>query len=145
MKKLIDRLSLKAIRRLVVGVIGTTVVLLGLVLSVPLIPGPGFVVVLAGLAILATEFVWAQHLLRKARERVNAAVAAVAGRNGANGSPPTVASGSAAEAPQSNALSESPIAAHVKDAISFPASARLNPKFDAESGPNPGVHRNTSD
>lgn len=82
MQKLIDRLSLKTIRRTVVGVIGATVVVFGVVLSVPLIPGPGFVVILAGLAILATEFVWAKVLLNKARERVRSAVASVSGRNG---------------------------------------------------------------
>ena len=47
--------------RIVVGVIGGLIVVLGLVL-VPL-PGPGWVIVFLGLGILATEFAWAERLL----------------------------------------------------------------------------------
>lgn len=54
------------IRRIVVGVLGGTVLLLGLALLV--LPGPAFIVIPAGLAILATEFVWARRWLRKGRE-----------------------------------------------------------------------------
>ena len=42
---------------------------LGIVL-IPL-PGPGWLIVFAGLAILATEFVWAERLLRFARRKVH--------------------------------------------------------------------------
>ena len=44
-----------------IGVLGGSIVVGGLLL-VPL-PGPGWLVVFVGLAILATEFVWAQSLL----------------------------------------------------------------------------------
>ncbi len=47
--------------QLVVGIFGGLVVALGIVL-IPF-PGPGWLIVLAGLAILAVEFVWAQRLL----------------------------------------------------------------------------------
>ena len=47
--------------QLVVGIFGGFVVALGIVL-IPF-PGPGWLIVLAGLAILAVEFVWAQRLL----------------------------------------------------------------------------------
>ena len=47
--------------RIGVGVLGTLVVLLGLVL-VPF-PGPGWLIVFIGLGILATEFAWAERLL----------------------------------------------------------------------------------
>lgn len=47
--------------RIGVGVFGTAVVLLGLVL-VPF-PGPGWLIVFLGLGILATEFAWAERLL----------------------------------------------------------------------------------
>jgi uncharacterized protein (TIGR02611 family) len=47
--------------QLVVGLLGGLVVALGIVL-IPF-PGPGWLIVLAGLAILAVEFVWAQRLL----------------------------------------------------------------------------------
>jgi uncharacterized protein (TIGR02611 family) len=51
--------------RLVVGVVGTAVVVIGLIM-VPF-PGPGWLVVILGLAVLASEFEWAQGLLRAAR------------------------------------------------------------------------------
>jgi uncharacterized protein (TIGR02611 family) len=56
-------------RRVVIGVIGGTVVLLGIVLI--FLPGPAFVVIPVGLAILGIEFAWARHWLRivKARAR----------------------------------------------------------------------------
>jgi len=46
--------------RIGVGIAGTLLALIGLVL-VPL-PGPGWLVVFAGLALLGTEFVWAHRL-----------------------------------------------------------------------------------
>ncbi|MEK6797524.1 MAG: PGPGW domain-containing protein [Planctomycetota bacterium] len=52
-------------RRLIVLVIGVTVLLIGLALSV--LPGPALVVLPAGLAILGTEFAWARWLLRRIR------------------------------------------------------------------------------
>jgi len=51
-----------------VGFTGALVVLIGLVL-IPL-PGPGWALVILGLAIWAIEFVWAKHLLRFTRARV---------------------------------------------------------------------------
>ncbi|MDB6109496.1 MAG: putative rane protein [Pedosphaera sp.] len=67
--KLMDRLhlnSLPRVKKLIVAVIGGTVLLIGVALIV--LPGPAFLVIPAGLAILATEFVWARRWLRKARE-----------------------------------------------------------------------------
>ncbi len=52
--------------RIVVGVIGTIVVIVGLI-TVPL-PGQGWLTVLLGVAILATEFAWAERLLERGRE-----------------------------------------------------------------------------
>ncbi len=66
--RLLHAPSLRTARRVVVGVIGGTVTLLGLALLV--LPGPAFVVLPIGLSILATEFVWARRWLRKAREMV---------------------------------------------------------------------------
>ena len=45
---------------------GGTVVLVGIALLV--LPGPGIPIIAAGLAILATEFVWARHALHKAKQ-----------------------------------------------------------------------------
>lgn len=55
-------------RRLWVLIAGTAIILLGIVIS-PL-PGPGFTVLgPIGLAILATEFVWARKLATQIKER----------------------------------------------------------------------------
>ena len=47
-------------------IVGSTVVLVGVVMIVT--PGPAVVVIPAGLAILATEFVWARRLLHRVRD-----------------------------------------------------------------------------
>ena len=54
-------------KRIAVTVVGGFVVLVGIALLV--LPGPGILVIIAGLAILATEYVWAERLLRMAKER----------------------------------------------------------------------------
>jgi uncharacterized protein (TIGR02611 family) len=53
-------------RRAAVFVVGVALLGVGLVMFVT--PGPGIVLVVAGLAILATEFAWAEHLLDKAKQ-----------------------------------------------------------------------------
>lgn len=62
-------------RRLVITIIGVAVLCLGIVLLV--LPGPGILVVLAGLAILGSEYDWAQDIrswgqqrYRRARQRM---------------------------------------------------------------------------
>jgi uncharacterized protein (TIGR02611 family) len=54
-------------KRIAITVAGVSVVLLGVALLV--LPGPGIVVIIAGLAILATEYVWAERLLAEAKRR----------------------------------------------------------------------------
>lgn len=56
--------------RIGVGVIGGAIIIGGLGL-IPL-PGPGWVIVFLGLAILATEFVWAERTQDFARKQVSA-------------------------------------------------------------------------
>jgi len=58
--------AVRAARRIAVGLIGSTVVLIGVVLIV--LPGPAFVVIPIGVGILAMEFRWARRLLRRARQ-----------------------------------------------------------------------------
>jgi len=53
------------IYRIVVGVVGLVILVIGLIM-VPF-PGPGWLVVFTGLAVWASEFEWAQLLLRRAR------------------------------------------------------------------------------
>ena len=58
------------IYRIVVGVVGLVIVVIGLIM-VPF-PGPGWLVVFTGLAVWASEFEWAQTLLRRARRTLEA-------------------------------------------------------------------------
>ena len=60
--------SLKHLKRLIVAVIGITILVIGIAMIV--LPGPAIVVVPVGLGILATEFAWARRLLLIARERI---------------------------------------------------------------------------
>jgi hypothetical protein len=55
--------ELPRLRKLIVAVIGVTVVLFGVALIV--LPGPAFIVIPVGLAILATEFAWARCAIRR--------------------------------------------------------------------------------
>ena len=57
--------QLPMVRKIVIGVIGTTILLIGVALIV--LPGPAFVVIPIGLGILASEFVWARGVIRRGR------------------------------------------------------------------------------
>jgi tellurite resistance protein TerC len=68
MKRLFSGLyveNIKVVRRVIVSVVGATILLIGIALLV--LPGPAFIVIPVGLAILATEYAWARRWLRKAR------------------------------------------------------------------------------
>ena len=73
----LGRLTLRAAKRVVVLVVGGTVLLIGVAMLV--LPGPGLLVAPAGLAILATEFVWARRLLAKVKSSATSAASAVSG------------------------------------------------------------------
>src|SRR5436309_8228998 len=75
MKRLFSGLhveNIKIVRRVIVTVIGATVLLIGIALLV--LPGPAFVVIPVGLAILATEYAWARRWLKRARQIASDAV-----------------------------------------------------------------------
>ncbi len=60
--------SYKLARRIVIAVIGGTVLLGGIIMLVT--PGPGVVLIVLGLAILAIEFAWAKIWLDRVRHSV---------------------------------------------------------------------------
>jgi uncharacterized protein (TIGR02611 family) len=60
-RRLGNRRSVNHSYRVVVGIIGGLIVAVGLA-TIPL-PGPGWLTVIAGLFVLATEFTWAERLL----------------------------------------------------------------------------------
>jgi uncharacterized protein (TIGR02611 family) len=60
--------TFKQLKKIVVAIIGFTILLVGIILLVT--PGPASLVIPAGLAVLATEFVWADNLLKKVKTRL---------------------------------------------------------------------------
>ena len=53
------------IRKLVYSVVGITILLIGVVMIV--LPGPAFIVIPIGLAVLASEYAWARRIIRRGR------------------------------------------------------------------------------
>jgi uncharacterized protein (TIGR02611 family) len=62
-------LTYKLARRIVIAVIGTTVVLIGVAMIV--LPGPAVIVIPLGLGILSVEFAWARHWLDAIKRKTN--------------------------------------------------------------------------
>ena len=54
-------------KKIMIGLIGGTVLILGIIMLVT--PGPAVIVIPVGLAILATEFAWAKHYKDKLEEK----------------------------------------------------------------------------
>lgn len=77
------RMTYRLARRIIVAIVGSTLLLIGIVLLVA--PGPAFAVIPIGLAVLALEFAWARRWLRRFRTMANDLVAGVRG----NGPPDT--------------------------------------------------------
>jgi uncharacterized protein (TIGR02611 family) len=55
-------------KRMIVIITGFTILVVGIAMIV--LPGPAVVVIPIGLAILATEFIWARKLLDTVKERI---------------------------------------------------------------------------
>lgn len=78
---LLGRWMVRSVWRLAVLVAGTGLIGAGLALLV--LPGPGIVVILLGLFVLASQFAWAELALHSlARRSASAAAKATASRNG---------------------------------------------------------------
>ena len=67
-RRLASRRSVNHGYRVAVGIVGGLIVALGLA-TIPL-PGPGWLTVIAGLFVLASEFTWAERLLEFTKEHV---------------------------------------------------------------------------
>jgi len=78
-------ITYKWARRIVVAVIGTSVLLIGIAMIV--LPGPAIIVVPLGLGILGLEFAWARFWLRRLRETATNVVNRVRGRRKAEPQP----------------------------------------------------------
>ncbi len=69
--------ALRNARRVVVAVVGATIVALGALML--LLPGPGLLTIFVGLTVLAAEFAWARRLLRRAKQMAGSAAERVTG------------------------------------------------------------------
>jgi len=73
--------ALQQIKRVIKTVFGFTLLAIGIVLIVT--PGPGWLVIFSGLAVLAAEFLWARRLL----DRLKSGAGRVAGALRPGGNP----------------------------------------------------------
>jgi uncharacterized protein (TIGR02611 family) len=60
--------SLRHARKLIIAIIGFTVLLIGIAMI--FLPGPAFIVIPTSLMILGTEFIWARKLLLNVKRRL---------------------------------------------------------------------------
>jgi uncharacterized protein (TIGR02611 family) len=61
--------AVRQAKRLIVIVVGFTVLVIGMAMIV--LPGPAILVIPLGLTILATELVWARNMLKKLRSKIH--------------------------------------------------------------------------
>jgi len=61
--------TIKQAKKLIISVIGFTVLLIGLAML--FLPGPAFIVIPIGLGILATEFIWARKWLHRIKSKAS--------------------------------------------------------------------------
>lgn len=81
----------RAVRRVVIAVIGGTIVLLGIAMLV--LPGPGLLTILGGLAVLGIEFAFARRWLARAKDTARETARKARERLGGGGPPPGPQSG----------------------------------------------------
>ena len=79
--KVVLRFLARNAKRIGVAIAGGVLILIGLALLV--LPGPGWLFIFLGLGVLATEFVWAERMLNKAKQKAQDAKDAVARRRDA--------------------------------------------------------------
>jgi uncharacterized protein (TIGR02611 family) len=77
--KVVARFIRQSGKRIAVTIAGFTVLIVGIAMLA--LPGPGLVMIIVGLGILSSEYVWAQRLLRKAKEKAEQAKDVVLRRN----------------------------------------------------------------
>ena len=64
-----SHMTYRAARKIVVAVVGLTVLLIGVAMIV--LPGPALIMIPLGLAILGAEFAWARHFLGRMRRHIS--------------------------------------------------------------------------
>jgi tellurite resistance protein TerC len=72
-------ITYKLAKRIAIGLVGGTVLAVGVAMIV--LPGPAFIVIPVGLGILGIEFAWARRWLAKVKEGGTNLVGAIRGKN----------------------------------------------------------------
>jgi uncharacterized protein (TIGR02611 family) len=70
--------SYRMAKRIAIGIVGGTILLLGVVMMVT--PGPGIPAILVGLGILGIEFAWARIWLKKAKAKAQEMARSIGGK-----------------------------------------------------------------
>jgi uncharacterized protein (TIGR02611 family) len=70
-------------KRVAITIVGFVLILGGVVLLV--LPGPGMLIIIAGLAVLGTEYMWARRMLDMAKRKAKEAAARVRRKKGQPG------------------------------------------------------------
>ena len=83
--KVVGRFIQRSGKRIAVTITGFAVLLAGIALLV--LPGPGWLLIFIGLTILATEYVWAERLLKTAKRKAGQAKDAVLRKKDGGGTP----------------------------------------------------------
>ena len=76
----------KVAKRVAIGIVGGTVLAIGVVMMVT--PGPGIPAILAGLGILAIEFAWARIWLKKIKAKAQSVTRSFQSRKSGAAPPP---------------------------------------------------------
>ena len=73
----------KIAKRIAIGIVGGSVLIVGVAMIV--LPGPAFIVIPVGLGILGLEFAWARIWLKKAKAKAQDVARPFMNKNGNNG------------------------------------------------------------
>ncbi len=68
MIKIFDYKNIKQVKRIIVTIIGFTLLIIGIAMMI--LPGPALLVIPLGLAILASEYIWARRLMKKIKNKL---------------------------------------------------------------------------
>lgn len=68
MNKTLEYKFIKKIKRILITIIGFTLLIIGIAMIV--LPGPALLVIPLGLAILASEYIWARRLMKKIKNKL---------------------------------------------------------------------------
>jgi tellurite resistance protein TerC len=79
-------LTYRTARRIVIAVLGATIVLLGVAMLV--LPGPGLLTIVLGLMLLGVEFAFARRWLKRIKHETRQVAEKVARKVGRRGGPP---------------------------------------------------------